>query len=219
MTRSRGASPTCRRLINRAAEVWWALLAIADTPAATGRRARTRGGDEARAGGDEADDVPDRCGCSPTFATRSATSRRSSPRNSSPKLNALDESPWGARRKGEGLDARGLSSMLRPFKIRPRTVRVGEMPTSKGYHRDQFDEVWELIRPREDRGGRPVMTEPWLDKRGLAEHLSCSVRSIQTALAEGLPHAVIFGRVKFQVSDGRTMARAARLPHPPRRYA
>ena len=41
--------------------------------------------------------------------------------------------------------------------------------------------------------------EPWLDKRGLAEHLACSVRSIQTALAEGMPHAVIFGRVKFQV--------------------
>jgi hypothetical protein len=42
--------------------------------------------------------------------------------------------------------------------------------------------------------------EPWLDKRGLASHLACSVRSVETALAEGLPHAVIFGRVKFQVS-------------------
>jgi hypothetical protein len=48
--------------------------------------------------------------------------------------------------------------------------------------------------------GRRIHLEPWLDKRGLAEHLCCSVRSIQTALAEGLPHAVIFGRVKFQVS-------------------
>jgi hypothetical protein len=42
--------------------------------------------------------------------------------------------------------------------------------------------------------------EPWLDKRGLAAHLCCSIRSVETALAEGLPHAVIFGRVKFQVS-------------------
>ena len=46
-----------------------------------------------------------------------------------------------------------------------------------------------------------VTLEPWLDKRGLAEHLSCSVRSIQTALAEGMPHAIIFGRVKFRVSE------------------
>ena len=45
------------------------------------------------------------------------------------------------------------------------------------------------------------MTDPWLDKRGLAEHLSCSVRSIQTALSEGMPHVRLFGRVKFRVSE------------------
>jgi hypothetical protein len=44
-------------------------------------------------------------------------------------------------------------------------------------------------------------SEPWLDKRELARHLCCSVRSIQTALAEGMPHAVIFGRVKCRVSE------------------
>ena len=43
--------------------------------------------------------------------------------------------------------------------------------------------------------------EPWLDKRALAEHLSCSIRSIQTALADGMPHTIIFGRVKFRVSE------------------
>jgi hypothetical protein len=44
-------------------------------------------------------------------------------------------------------------------------------------------------------------SEPWLDKRGLAGHLACSVRSVETALAQGAPHAVIFGRVKFRVSE------------------
>jgi hypothetical protein len=53
------------------------------------------------------------------------------------------------------------------------------------------EQVAELVRGQ----------EPWLDKRGLAEHLACSVRSIQTALAEGMPHAVIFGRCKFRVSE------------------
>jgi hypothetical protein len=46
-----------------------------------------------------------------------------------------------------------------------------------------------------------LLPEPWLDKRGLADHLACSVRSIQTALTEGMPHAVIFGRCKFRVSE------------------
>jgi hypothetical protein len=44
-------------------------------------------------------------------------------------------------------------------------------------------------------------SEPWLDKRALAQHLCCSVRSIENALADGMPHAVIFGRVKFRVSE------------------
>lgn len=45
-----------------------------------------------------------------------------------------------------------------------------------------------------------VTAEPWLDRKKLAEHYSCSVRSIELALAEGMPSALIFGRRKFQVS-------------------
>jgi hypothetical protein len=41
----------------------------------------------------------------------------------------------------------------------------------------------------------------WLDKRGLAEYLSCSVRSVESAVAEGCPHAIIFGRVKFRAPE------------------
>ena len=44
------------------------------------------------------------------------------------------------------------------------------------------------------------MSEPWLDKKKLADWYSCSVRSIETALYEGMPHAIVFGRPKFQVS-------------------
>ena len=45
-----------------------------------------------------------------------------------------------------------------------------------------------------------MIGEPWLDRKKLAGHFSCSVRSIELALAEGMPHALVFGRVKFQVS-------------------
>ena len=57
--------------------------------------------------------------------------------------------------------------------------------------------------------------EPWLDRKKLADHYSCSVRSVELALAEGMPHAVVFGRVKFQVSDGRAVAGGTRLSGPP----
>jgi hypothetical protein len=45
------------------------------------------------------------------------------------------------------------------------------------------------------------MADRWLDKRGLAEHLSCSVRSIEAAMKRGMPYAVIFGRAKFRASE------------------
>lgn len=45
------------------------------------------------------------------------------------------------------------------------------------------------------------MSEPWLDKRELAAYLSCSPKSIQRAVAAGMPHATIFGRIKFRVSE------------------
>ena len=41
----------------------------------------------------------------------------------------------------------------------------------------------------------------WLDKRGIAQHLSCSVRSIERAMVDGMPHAVIFGRAKFKTGE------------------
>jgi hypothetical protein len=46
--------------------------------------------------------------------------------------------------------------------------------------------------------GRP---EPWLDKHGIADHLACSVRWIESRMGEGMPHTVIAGRAKFRISE------------------
>jgi hypothetical protein len=46
-----------------------------------------------------------------------------------------------------------------------------------------------------------TLPERWLDKRALAEHLACSIRSIDLAVKDGMPHAIIFGRRKFRVSE------------------
>ncbi|HEX9108127.1 MAG TPA: hypothetical protein VF832_12880, partial [Longimicrobiales bacterium] len=43
--------------------------------------------------------------------------------------------------------------------------------------------------------------EPWLDKRGLAHHLACSVRWIERRMEDGMPHTHIAGRAKFRVSE------------------
>jgi hypothetical protein len=48
--------------------------------------------------------------------------------------------------------------------------------------------------------GARVDLEPWLTKRRLAAYLGCSERWINYRMAEGLPHSLIAGRVKFRMS-------------------
>jgi hypothetical protein len=127
-------------IINRAAEVWRPLLAIADRVGGDWPTRIRRAAEVLATGGDDADeqdalvlllsDIRDAFGEATVISTA----------NMLAFLNGLDESPWGARRRGEGLDARGLARMLRPFKIRPRSVRAEG--GSKGYHLEQFEDVF-----------------------------------------------------------------------------
>ena len=56
-------------------------------------------------------------------------------------LNGLEEQPWQASRRGLGLDARGLATRLRPFGVKPVTVRVGTL-TGKGYRLADLETVF-----------------------------------------------------------------------------
>ena len=56
------------------------------------------------------------------------------------KLHAIEESPWGDLR-GRPLDARGLSNRLRPYGVQPLTVRIGQT-TPKGYTRSSLWDAW-----------------------------------------------------------------------------
>ena len=56
------------------------------------------------------------------------------------KLIVLDESPWGDLR-GKPLNARGLSNRLRPYGVSPTTVRFGAI-LAKGYPRGSFLDAW-----------------------------------------------------------------------------
>ena len=130
-------------LVNRSAEVWWALLAIADQ---VGGEWPTRAREAARllsTGGDQHDESSDQVRLLSDIREAFGEQRTTFTKALLDDLNARDESPWGARRRGEGLDARGLSLLLRPFGIRPRSVRVpGASSTSKGYHVDQFADAF-----------------------------------------------------------------------------
>jgi hypothetical protein len=58
------------------------------------------------------------------------------------KLVEIETSPWAEWRQGRPLTVHGLAALLKPFKIKPRTIRIGD-ETKKGYLREAFEPDWE----------------------------------------------------------------------------
>jgi hypothetical protein len=61
-------------------------------------------------------------------------------------LCALDEAPWGEVARGEPLNARGLASRLKPYGVASKNVRVGDQVV-KGYARADLADTWSRYLP------------------------------------------------------------------------
>ena len=145
----RDARPSLPDALNdRAADAWEPLLAIADFaggdwPARARIAALALGADD---GVDEASR-----GAQVLAATRQAMTGRDSIATSEllDAINLDDELPFGAWREGKGLDARTLAKLLKPYGVKPRTVRIGE-DTPKGYRAEDLRDAWaRYLTPQE----------------------------------------------------------------------
>ena len=72
------------------------------------------------------------------------------------QLCALDESPWGDLR-GKPLDARALARMLKKYDVTPKVIRVGNS-TPRGYDRADLEDVWERYLPTSPPGSATSAT-------------------------------------------------------------
>lgn len=71
------------------------------------------------------------------------------------KLNAIDEAPWGDMR-GKPLSDLGLAKRLKGYGIKPKLVRIGES-VSRGYARQDFHDAWKrYLRPLTAKPVTPV---------------------------------------------------------------
>lgn len=61
-------------------------------------------------------------------------------------INTDDELPFGGWREGKGLDPRTLARLLKPYGVRPTSVRVGDK-TPKGYRADDLRDAWSRYLP------------------------------------------------------------------------
>jgi hypothetical protein len=48
-------------------------------------------------------------------------------------LNSLEGHPWPDWANGKGMTTNQLARQLAPFEIRPKNMRIGKEPPSKGY--------------------------------------------------------------------------------------
>jgi hypothetical protein len=62
------------------------------------------------------------------------------------RLCRLDESPWDDLR-GKRLDARVLATLLRPYAIKPKVIRLGDA-TPRGYERADLLDAWRRYLPQ-----------------------------------------------------------------------
>lgn len=62
-------------------------------------------------------------------------------------LNEMDDRPWPEWSRGRELTPRGLGRLLSPFDIHPRSIRVSNGETPKGYLHEQFSDSFTRYLP------------------------------------------------------------------------
>ena len=127
-------------IVDRNADVWEALLAVADAAGGTWpQRARVAA----------LALVAESKQSTPSFGVRLLGDLRTIFGNQEAmgteqiiaKLCQIEESPWGDIR-GKPIDARGLASRLRPYEITSKNVRIREHIV-KGYQRSDLHDAWQ----------------------------------------------------------------------------
>lgn len=130
---------------DRNADVWEPLLAVADLaggawPERARRAAVTlvtdKSGDRPTLGVQLLDDLRSAFGSRAAMSTDAVLTT----------LVGMEESPWSDLR-GRPLDPRGLAQRLRPYDITPRTVRLPDGTTAKGYRADDLADAWARYLP------------------------------------------------------------------------
>ncbi len=133
-------------IVDRNADVWEALIAVADAVGgAWPKRARASAVSLVSASADDGGSLGLRLltdlhtvfgGAKALFTVDLLTA-----------LHTLEESPWGDL-KGRPLDPHRLSTLLKPYGVKSKQVRIGEK-SQKGYSRDNLADAWTRYLPSE----------------------------------------------------------------------
>jgi putative DNA primase/helicase len=133
-------------IYNRAADNWRALLAVADL--AGGEWPERARADAAAllCDGADSESVPVQLLADPRALFDSEPSGVLFTREILAALGKNENSPWPEWKNGKPITNRQLAALLKPFKVRPRSVRRGA-DTEKGYRHEWFDDAFARYLP------------------------------------------------------------------------
>ena len=139
-------------------------------------------------------------------------------------LHAMEGRPWSEWSRGKPLSSRGLSNLLRLFKVKPETIRF-PVGAAKGYRRDALQPVWAAYLPQHG-GVLSVTSVTSLETQDLSESLSVTTtrdvtdrngrKSLQTQACNGVTDRnppMTGGRRNGPRSWSSTAASPARRPN------
>ncbi len=126
---------------DRAAEAWEPLFAIADLAAGDWPQ-RAREAAQALNASQETQDDNDGTLLLAAIRDAFADGEVIPTRELLASINRDEELPFGELNRGRGMTAAQLARELRPFSIRPRSIRQNGNANHKGYHRDWFEDAW-----------------------------------------------------------------------------
>ena len=87
-------------------------------------------------------------------------------------LADMEERPWSECQRGKRLSARGLASLLKPFKVKPKNIKLPGQGVVKGYDRTHLQPVWDAYLPK---GGSLSATAATAEKqKDLGDSLSAT---------------------------------------------
>ena len=87
-------------------------------------------------------------------------------------LAAMEGRPWSEWRQGKRLSPRGLASLLKPFKVNPKNIKLPGQRVLKGYYRTHLQPIWAAYLPK---GGSVSATAATRKKqKDLEDYLSAT---------------------------------------------
>ena len=131
---------------DRAAEAWEPLVAIADLAGAEWSD-KARAAAEALNGPDEHDEQTNGALILRAIRAIMGDEDRITTAELLGAINEDEELPFGGWRDGKGLDGRSLARLLKPYDVQPRTIKLADGSTAKGYLREHLTEAWERWVP------------------------------------------------------------------------